>query len=140
MIFAETFRLALASLSANKLRSILTMLGITVGVFSVIGVMTCIGALRSNIESGLNVLGANSFQISKFPAINFSNPWLRFRNRPDISFAQSSRFKEMMRGEADVSSVQPPRPSPAPMASISSPPSPPPSRTTWRPTTVLPTD
>jgi putative ABC transport system permease protein len=103
MIFAETFRLALASLSANKLRSILTMLGITVGVFSVIGVMTCIGALRSNIESGLNVLGANSFQISKFPAINFSNPWLRFRNRPDISFAQSSRFKEMMRGEADVS-------------------------------------
>ena len=102
MIFAETFRLALASLSANKLRSILTMLGITVGVFSVIGVMTCIGALRTNIESGLNVLGANSFQISKFPAINFSNPWLRFRNRPDISFAQASRFKEMMRGEADV--------------------------------------
>ena len=75
MIFAEIFRLALSSLSANKLRSILTMLGITVGVFSVIGVMTAITALRDNIESGLNVLGANSFQISKFPAINFSDPW-----------------------------------------------------------------
>ena len=103
MIFGEIFRLALASLSANKLRSSLTMIGITVGVFSVIGVMTCITALRENIESGLNVLGANSFQISKFPAINFSDPWTRFRNRPDISFAQASRFKDMMQGTADVS-------------------------------------
>ncbi len=103
MIFGEIFRLALASLSANKLRSVLTMLGITVGVFSVIGVMTCITALRDNIESGLNVLGANSFQISKFPAINFSDPRTRFRNRRDISYAQASRFKELMRDTAEVS-------------------------------------
>jgi putative ABC transport system permease protein len=85
------------------LRSGLTMLGIAVGVFSVIGVMTVITGLRENIESGLNVLGANSFQISKFPAINFSNPWVRFRNRRDISFTQSMRFKELMQGTADVS-------------------------------------
>jgi putative ABC transport system permease protein len=103
MIFAEIFRLALASLSANKLRSSLTMLGITVGVLSVIGVMTCITALRSNIENGLNVLGANSFQINKFPAINFSDPWVRFRNRRDISYAQSERFRELMQGTAEVS-------------------------------------
>ncbi len=103
MIFGEIFRLALASLSANKLRSVLTMLGITVGVFSVIGVMTCITALRDNIESGLNVLGANSFQISKFPAINFSDPRTRFRNRRDISYAQAARFKELMRDTAEVS-------------------------------------
>jgi putative ABC transport system permease protein len=51
----------------------------------------------------LNVLGANSFQISKFPAINFSNPWVRFRNRRDISFAQAARFKELMQGTAEVS-------------------------------------
>jgi putative ABC transport system permease protein len=102
MIFAEIFRLALASLSANKLRSSLTMLGIMVGVFSVIGVMTCITALRDNIESGLNVLGANSFQISKFPAINFSDPRTRFRNRRNISYAHAARFKELMRGTAEV--------------------------------------
>ncbi len=103
MIFGEILRLALSSLSANKLRSSLTMLGIAVGVFSVIGVMTVITGLRDNIESGLNVLGANSFQISKFPAINFSDPWTRFRNRRDITYAQASRFKELMRGSADIS-------------------------------------
>ncbi len=103
MIFGEILRLALSSLSANKLRSGLTMLGIAVGVFSVIGVMTVITGLRDNIESGLNVLGANSFQVSKFPAINFSDPWVRFRNRRDITYAQAARFKEMMHGTAEVS-------------------------------------
>jgi len=103
MNLLETLRLALSSLSANKLRSGLTMLGIAVGVFSVIGVMTVITGLRSNIERGLNVLGANSFQFSKYPAINFSDPRQRFANRQDITFEQASRFKELMRETAEVS-------------------------------------
>lgn len=102
MNIVETLRLALASLSANRLRSSLTMLGIAVGVFSVIGVMTVIAALRTNIEKGLNVLGANSFQFSKYPAVNFG-PRQRFANRQDISFDQAARFKEFLRGTADVS-------------------------------------
>ena len=103
MNFAETLRLALSSLSANKLRSGLTMLGIAVGVFSVIGVMTVITALRTNIESGLNVLGANSFQFSKYPAINFSDPRQRFANRRDITYIHAARFKDLMRDSAEVS-------------------------------------
>lgn len=103
MIFAEILRLALASLAANKLRSGLTMLGIAVGVFSVIGVMTVITGLRTNIESGLNVLGANSFQFTKYPAINFSDPHQRFANRRDIVYTQAARFKEMMHGTATIS-------------------------------------
>ena len=103
MLLSDILRLALASLATNKLRSGLTMLGIAVGVFSVIGVMTVITGLRGSIESGLNVLGANSFQISKFPAINFSDPWTRFRNRRDITYAEAARFKELMQGTAEVS-------------------------------------
>ena len=103
MSIAEIIRLAFASLATNKLRSALTMLGIAVGVFSVIGVMTVISGLRASIESGLNVLGANSFEIMKFPAINFSNPWVRFRNRRDISYPQAKRFKELVQDTANVS-------------------------------------
>ena len=103
MIFGEILRLALSSLAANKLRSGLTMLGIAVGVFSVIGVMTVITGLRQSIETGLNVLGANSFQITKFPAINFSDPRTRFRNRQDVTYAQATRFKELMRDQAAIS-------------------------------------
>jgi putative ABC transport system permease protein len=103
MNFSEILRLALDSLKANKLRSGLTMLGIAVGVFSVIGVMTVISGLRSQIESGLNVLGANSFQFSKYPAINFSDPRQRFANRRDIDYNMSARFKELMGDTAQVS-------------------------------------
>src|SRR4051812_32573421 len=103
MNLSETLRLALSSLSANKLRSALTMLGIAVGVFSVIGVMTVITGLRGSIETGLNVLGANSFQFSKYPAINFSDPRQKFANRRDIIYSEAARFKEMMRDTADVS-------------------------------------
>ncbi len=102
MLFAEIFRLAFASLSANKLRSSLTVLGIAVGVFSVIGVMTLINGMRSSVESGLNVLGANSFQISKFPPMNFSDPWTRFRNRRDINYPMAARFKDLLGDAAKV--------------------------------------
>src|SRR6185369_5932748 len=103
MNLGETLRLALSSLAANKLRSALTMLGIAVGVFSVIGVMTVITGLRGSIETGLNVLGANSFQFSKYPAINFSDPRQRFANRRDITYVHAARFKDLMRDSAEVS-------------------------------------
>jgi len=103
MNLSEILRLAWDSLKANKLRSSLTMLGIAVGVFSVIGVMTVISGLRSQIESGLNVLGANSFQFSKYPAINFSDPRQRFANRRDLNYVIAARFKDLMRETAQVS-------------------------------------
>jgi len=101
VLIAEIFRLAFSSLTANKLRSSLTVLGIAVGVFSVIGVMTFINGMRGSIERGLNVLGANSFQISKFPAISFSD-WNRFRNRRDVTYAIANRFKDLMGDAAKV--------------------------------------
>ncbi len=70
MPFKETIQLALASLGANKLRSTLTMLGITIGVFSVISVMTATGALQSSIETGLTFLGSNIFQFAKYPLVS----------------------------------------------------------------------
>ncbi|MBC8009821.1 MAG: ABC transporter permease [Burkholderiales bacterium] len=103
MNWIETLRLALAALKSNKLRSALTMLGIAVGVFSVIGVMTVISGLRANIESGLNVLGANSFQFSKYPGINFSDPRGRFANRRDITYAEATRFKALLGDDATTS-------------------------------------
>src|SRR4051812_33541494 len=103
MLLVEILRLAFSSLSANKLRSSLTVLGIAVGVFSVIGVMTLINGMRSSIETGLNVLGANSFQVSKWPPFNFSpNAFQRYRNRRDITYSVANRFKDLMGEDARV--------------------------------------
>mgnify|MGYP003675960097 CR=1 FL=1 len=105
MIFWETIALAFQSLKANKLRSALTMLGIAIGIFTVIGVMTAVSGVKSKIEDGLNVLGANSFQITKFPIVNFSDPRERFGNRPNILLRDAIRFKELMGDDAKVSMI-----------------------------------
>jgi len=98
MIFNEILRMALVSLGVNKLRSILTMLGITIGVFSVIGVMTAVTALRSSIETGLSFLGTNMFQFGKYPASIHNDGSMRrkYEMRRDISFDQAMRYKQLM--------------------------------------------
>lgn len=103
MIFWETIRLAFSALRANLLRTLLTILGMSIGIFSIVAVMTVIGGLRSEIEGGLNVLGANSFQVQKYPAINFSDPRSRFANRANISYRQARRFHDLMATSAGVS-------------------------------------
>ena len=102
MPFRETMAMALASLGANKLRSALTMTGITIGVFSVISVMTAIGALQSSIESGISFLGSNIFQFAKFPPNGNAsgNVAKKFENRRNVSYRQGLRYAELMEGFA----------------------------------------
>ncbi|MBC8044312.1 MAG: ABC transporter permease [Rhizobacter sp.] len=101
MHLQEVFRMALSSLGANKLRSGLTMLGITIGVFSVIGVMTAIGAMQNSIESGLSELGSGTFQIQKYPAVSFGGRGRdKYENRPNISYADATTFRKLMDGIA----------------------------------------
>ncbi|NDE98866.1 MAG: hypothetical protein EB034_11425, partial [Verrucomicrobia bacterium] len=80
--------MAMTALAAHKLRSALTLVGVTVGVFSIILVMTVMRGLQQNIETELSGLGANTFTIEKWPAINFEGPsgWERFRRRKNLSF------------------------------------------------------
>ncbi len=91
----ESFWMALEAIRDNKLRSLLTLLGITIGVFSVIGVMTAIRTLESSVEIGLNVFGTNTFNISKRPAIQFGHGgrW-KYRNRPNITYKLYEDLKD----------------------------------------------
>jgi putative ABC transport system permease protein len=103
MRLSEILRMSLGSLGVNKLRSSLTMLGITIGVFSVIGVMTAVSALRSSIEQGISFLGSNIFQFAKYP-LNGGGPQGRrkYELRRDITLEQGLRFQRLMEGSADM--------------------------------------
>jgi len=97
----ETVRIALTALKTNKLRSGLTMLGVAIGVFSVIGVMTALSVIASSIESGLSFLGSNLFQFAKYPAINTGgDPEIKFANRRNVSLAEANEYKRLMEGQA----------------------------------------
>jgi len=96
----EIFRMAFGALRANKLRSILTMLGVMIGVFSVIGVMTALSVIQGSIESGLSFLGSNLFQFAKYPVISKNDPEEKFANRRNITLEQANDYKRRMEGEA----------------------------------------
>ena len=95
MLVMESVKMALNSLVKNKLRSILTLIGIAIGLFSIIIVMTAIGAIQSSVESAFNSLGTNNFVVQKFPAITGPREWRKYRNRPDLTIEQGERLKEL---------------------------------------------
>ncbi len=93
--FRESLQMALSSVKTSKLRSLLTLLGIAVGVFSIISVMTAVGVLKNSIEEGMMQLGANTFQVQKFPAFQTGpGDRRRFRNRKDITYEQAVAVRE----------------------------------------------
>src|ERR1700741_2868565 len=102
MLFSEMLRMAWSSLGANKLRAALTMTGITIGVFSVISVMTAVGALQNSIESGISFLGANIFQFAKYPAnVSVSGDTRKkYQNRHNVSYLQALHYQRLMEGDA----------------------------------------
>ncbi len=107
MLFKEIIRMALSSLGAHKLRSFLTMAGITIGVFSVIGVMTAVSALRESIETGLSFLGASTVQFSKSSAIQRGGgDSAKYGKRKNITLSQAQRYVKLMEGVTDDISLK----------------------------------
>jgi putative ABC transport system permease protein len=98
----ELVKMAWKALGANRLRSVLTTSGITIGIFSIISVMTAISALQSSIETGLSFLGSNTFQFSKYPS--GVRVWgdEKYRNRRNIDYQTYGKFARLMENEADV--------------------------------------
>ena len=104
-ILKESFYMAIDAIRQNKLRSSLTLLGISIGVFSVIGVMTAIRTLESSVASGLNVFAANTFVIQKYPEIQIGRRDKKYRNRKNIDYSQYRKLKERAKLPALVSEI-----------------------------------
>jgi len=90
----ESFFMALNAVVAHKLRSALTLLGVLVGVFSIIVVMTSMRASEQKIESDLNQLGGQTFKIQTWPAIYVEGPegMQKYWRRKRIDFRQGTEL------------------------------------------------
>ena len=69
MEFKEAVKIALQSLWANKLRSVLTLLGVVIGVTSVIAVVTLVNGANNYVTTKFSRYGADVFTVSRMPAI-----------------------------------------------------------------------
>jgi putative ABC transport system permease protein len=91
----ESFAMAMHAIGAHKLRSALTLLGVLIGVFSIIVVMTALRVMQSNIETQLSQLGINSFMVQKRPMISFGGvDWERVARRKDITLDMGRKLAE----------------------------------------------
>lgn len=93
----ESFVMALTAIRVNKLRSILTLIGIIVGVFSIIAVTTAMQVMQDSIESRLNSLGSDVFEITKFPVFHAGGPgwWVKYWNRKDLTYNDVVRLRKL---------------------------------------------
>jgi putative ABC transport system permease protein len=86
MPFSEAISIAVSSLRANKLRSLLTVLGILIGVSSVIAVVAITEGLDAYIAERVLELGSQSFTVQKFPdVITSRDMWLEMQKRKDLN-------------------------------------------------------
>ena len=92
----ESFAMALNALAAHKLRSALTLLGVLIGVFSIIVVMTAMRVLERNVETNLSQLGSQTFAIQKWPEVQFGDrsDWEKYWRRKDITLEQGQTVEE----------------------------------------------
>ncbi len=88
-VLGETLKLTLQQLWLNKLRTFLSLFGITVGIFSIIAILTAVDALKNNINQSINSMGDNVLFVNKW-AWTFSGPsdypWWKYFQRPNVSY------------------------------------------------------
>lgn len=98
MFAFDTLWMSLGSIVSNKLRTVLTLVGIVAGVASIIAVMTAISVVQGTMEKEMSVLGAQTFQVQKWPAGGFNSDEERrkARQRPPITLAHAEAIREQV--------------------------------------------
>ncbi len=93
---ADDMRLAVAALGAHRLRAGLTLLGIVIGVFTVVAMMSLLNGLQASINRDMGGLGADVFQIQKFPNFNFGAQSPEIMRRKNLTLAHTLALREML--------------------------------------------
>lgn len=94
MDIKESIAVSLDALRSNKMRSALTTLGIIIGVVTIIGMMSIIQGLQNYVVGEMSVLGPNTFEVQKDPAIQLGHLDEQYRNRKILTMAHARAIEE----------------------------------------------
>jgi putative ABC transport system permease protein len=86
-LFITSVRQALGELSVNKLRTFLSLLGITIGIFCIIAVLTVIDSMKQNIQKEMSSLGSDVIYIGRWPWVDDGGEykWWDYWRRPSMT-------------------------------------------------------
>ncbi|MHA8076424.1 ABC transporter permease [Aquirufa sp. TARAVU-A1A] len=103
MNIKENIAEGLRSIKGNLLRTILTALIISLGITSLVGILTAIDGIQSSVDNSFSGLGANSFDIRNRPAMQIRREGQREKRFKNIDYRQASRYKSMFSVKGKVS-------------------------------------
>ncbi|MEY4988136.1 MAG: hypothetical protein RL567_1915 [Bacteroidota bacterium] len=103
MNIKENIAEGLRSIKGNLLRTILTALIISLGITSLVGILTAIDGIQSSVDNSFSGLGANSFDIRNRPAMQVRREGQREKRFKNIDYRQASRYKIMFSAKGKVS-------------------------------------
>lgn len=103
-IFTESIRLAVQELITNKLRSLLSLLGITIGIFCIISIFTGVDFLNDSINNSIKSLGTNTIYIEKWPwgGADGNYPWWEYNKRPEINYEDYEYLEKNLEDQFQV--------------------------------------
>ncbi len=91
--------MALLELWKNKLRTFLSLFGVTIGIFCIIGVLATVNSLEQNIQNEVKSLGNNTIFVDKWDYTGGpGNAWWKYVNRPSPKFSEVKQIKERTPG------------------------------------------
>lgn len=102
-VFLQNCKMALAELRTNKLRTFLSLLGVTIGVFCIISVLTVFDSLQSNIQTSMQSLGSNVLYVTKFPWIPEESgeyPMWKYKARPVNTYDEMQAINKQAQSAA----------------------------------------
>lgn len=105
-LILESFRFAWNALKMNLLRTILSLLGVTVGIFAIISVFTIVDSLEKNVKESFSFLGSGVIYVDKWPFTADSNGeyrWWDFWNRPNPSYNEFKVLSENLKNQTGIS-------------------------------------
>ena len=94
-ILWNSFKMALQELRVNKLRTFLSLFGITIGIFCIIGVLATVNSLEAKVQSDVSALGNTTIYVSKWSFGGGAEyPWWQYVNRPQVKYNEVKLLKE----------------------------------------------
>jgi len=96
-IITSSFKMALQELWKNKLRTFLSLFGITIGIFCIIGVLATVNSLERNIKNEVSSFGTNTIYVDKWEYVGGGGneyPWWKYVNRPLPKYEEIKQIKE----------------------------------------------
>ena len=102
-ILWNSFRMAIQELRVNKLRTFLSLFGITIGIFCIIGVLATVDSLERKVQNDIKAFGNNTIYIDKWSYAGGPDyPWWKYFQRPPGTFAEYKFLEERLKNADGV--------------------------------------